>query len=175
MDLTKEFKTMQNDGNSKNIVAQLREKQIEIEKKIFIVQIVDMANYAQKLYEEKVFQENKIHLFEVSWNFEDGVGNAFDYRFKDEANENIIYLTVKNANKLSPMLNCLTSLMGFNDDFLSEGFNHYQKNLLEINKNIKEKILNLFLSEELKKIVEYNELELNIDKKEQLTKQRSKI
>jgi GTPase Era involved in 16S rRNA processing len=164
MNLMNEIQTIRESGDAKSVVKILREQKKELEKKLFIVQILQMANHAHKLYEERVFEDNKLHLFEISWYVEDGVGNAFNYQFKSKSDE-IIYMTVSNGRKLTPLVDPLLALMNFNEDFISDEFKNDNKCVLEVDENIREKILNILLSKELKKQLEYNELQLDISHK----------
>jgi hypothetical protein len=179
MDLLKELAEIDTDQSSAdNIINDIENQKYELSKKSHILKILALCNQVEKIIDEVEFKQDKIKFLKVYWE-----GNAqrkdiklgfylLDSNKKELAVLNENYTFIKSFSMLSKE----TDKLGlFDPAFKSDLDPNSEDMILDAKLSIKEKLLNILLSKELKSILDYNRMQLNIPENENTKKVRMKI
>ena len=165
MDLTNELTKMQN-GEADNILNQLYQEQQDIFKKIYIVTILQVVEQIDNMLEEKIYDKFGSSMIQIHYDYEDGIGNIINFDLLDNYEVKIpIYaknLPREIADIPQKTKSFLHSLNGFNEDFVTEDFKGGDKIIFDVEPGLGAKVLDLLLSQELKKALEYNQMHLSL-------------
>jgi len=178
MDITKELKEIDlNNENINKFVKDIEFQQHELLKKAHLLKVVNFANEVEKLIKTNIFFDYNIYFFEAYWDRPIGSSNiklSFLIQDKSKKRMNVIdesNLLIKPFAKISGLVD---QLNWFKPEFIKQSALELtlEDIIIEIKPGIKDKILDILLSNELKSILNYNKMQnelvtshLNIDKK----------
>lgn len=162
MDIKNELKEITLNSDSVNeVIKSIMDEQEKLEKKLHLFNIISLADKIEKFVEEGYFDNPKVISLNLVFDFQNYIYFSTGFFLKDEDN-NILSMDDNKIYYEKPMLffkEIFSDLGWFKVNFMSE--DHEPKELiLEI--GIKDKILDIFLSEELKSIYEYNKMQIDL-------------
>jgi hypothetical protein len=135
--------------NPKSITKQAKEYKENLEKKNHILNVINIFNTIDKLEKNKVFKKYSIHYIKFKLN------KPFDCYDK---HRNFLWDAVdKDIKKLNESLKDL-----FNNSLSEKYLGGNMDNFVDLSKPIKEQIYKILLSKELKQIMEYNEMQIEL-------------
>jgi hypothetical protein len=179
MDIRKELKKLNyNTKSIKDIVddinfqhRELVKQQQELNKKKYLIQLIDIANKMEEAIEDlKFLVIQDLEWLEISC-IESEYGHKVVFWLIDKDGE---YISKKVPEQENFVKMLFEKIEDFNADFINE------KNLcgeckLELKCGIGEKLLNFFLSDELRKVLDYNKINLELPNNNEPNKKKSKI
>jgi hypothetical protein len=145
----------------------------ELQHKIYLFQIVVMANKIEDAVAKGIFSKTK--FIDIDIVIEDGGSHRVVYDLLDK-NKEFIEPYNKNGEdtKQAKLLNKLVDkIEGFSAEQINPKLN--ENIILELKLGIKEKIFDLFLSKELKSIYDYNQMQLELSNGQESNTKRPKI
>jgi hypothetical protein len=162
MDITKELKELNSTDNFGNkILQELEVQQDEFNKKLYLIQMLSAAKEIESMVNEGFFKLNNI-----DWLYMNIYESKFEKKFhkitmrvggenfiKDSHEQEFYNLKIKKIFKNIEEIN----LKLVNEELL---INH--EFYLDLIPGVEQKILDLFLSDELKKVLEYNQMQLEL-------------
>ena len=159
MDIKEELKELMNDDKSANsLMAEINQEKVKLEKKLHIIQVVSITNRMEKAVEEKFFNDFDFINYEIRfYSLEFSVNYTLQNKGKRTPSKNISPEIVKFLDDLSSDIQSLNPK--YKNDRLS---NLNREHKLELKPGIGEQMLELFLSKELKNIVDYNKMQLEL-------------
>jgi hypothetical protein len=178
MDISEELKQIAtNDKSADDIVTDINQQyedlvkqQHELVKRQHIFRVMSLARRMEEAVEQGFFNIKNLHLLEVECHeTEHGYDTAFWLIDKDGE---FISSKIPEQNKF--ILYSFDKITNFNGDFAQEDF-MCGSHKIEIKPGIGEKLMNLFLSEELMKILEYNKMQLDLPNNNDSNTKRPKI
>jgi hypothetical protein len=156
----------------------------------------DLDIVINKLSHEKEEIQQKLHIFKMLRLAEDisklpnleefNLSNAdkviVTIQYDKEDDENYIYLSLRNKDdkkldsKLSHILRTACRFPGgVNNEYINEDFHYDVGQKFEFDAHLKENLLNLFLSTELKAVLEYSEMDNELINNKEPTGKKAKI
>jgi phage-related holin len=165
MNLTNELTKVQN-GEADNLLTQLYQEQQDICKKIYIVIILQVVEQIDNMLKEKIYDKFGSSMIQIHYDYEEGIGNIINFDLLDKYGVKIPIYT-KNLPREIPDIpqktkSLLYSLNGFSEDFVTEDFKGGDKIVFDVEPGLGSKVLDLLLSQELKKALEYNQMQLSL-------------
>jgi hypothetical protein len=165
MDLTKELRSMQA-GENEETINQLYQEKEEISKKIYIITILQTVDIIEQMFQNKIYDKFGTSIIRIHYEYEPDVGNIINFDLLDNFEVKIPVYT-KNLPKEITYLphktkDFLHSLNGFSDDFLSKKLQEDKEIWIDIDANVGSNVRNLLLSTELKKILDYNQMQISL-------------
>lgn len=167
MDIKEELKIINAGSNADaNEVARNVHNQVELwMRKFYILQAINFANQVERLADAGYFKDNNIGFMEVS-----NVGSMHFYNIN---NTYINDFTMRSGGL--EVYNQLRDITSHFDSYSNDyGSTNWDKKI-DFQKNIKSQILDVVLSKELKKIVEYNELAVELKENNDISPKRPKL
>lgn len=178
MDITKELEQMAtNDKSADDIISDidrqyedLVKQQHALVKRQHIFRVMSLASKMEEAVEQGFFNIESLHLLELECHeTEYGYDVAFWLINKDGES---ISSKIPEQNEF--ILHSFYKIMNFHGPFAQENFAS-GPHRIEIKTGIGEELLNLFLSDELRKILEYNKMQLDLPDNSDSNTKRPKI
>lgn len=155
MDLQQEMREIynRNSDDTKSIIKQAKEYSKELEKKKHVLAVLNIAQVIEQLVENKSFENADTYYIKLHLN------HVFSCYGK---NKNFLYAPVE--KKVEKLSNSTEDLFKIPLDERYLGGNVDNFNLIDLSKPIKEQIFKILLSKELRTIVEYNQMQIDLPK-----------
>jgi hypothetical protein len=158
VDIKEELKAIiSNSRDTDDLVADIENQKFELLKKSHLLKTISFANKIENFVKNDVFVEKSIGFIELEYLYADlSAGQiTFDLLTKDGQ-----YIVI-NAHDHSLVKEALSHIIGFNDEFVNNDFagDSYK---LELKNGVGQEIMDLFLSDELKKIYDYSKMQLEL-------------
>lgn len=173
MDIRKELEQLKYNGKSADDIVEdmnqqyddLVKQQHELLKRQHVFRVMALANTMENAVKKGFFNIENLQWLEVECH-ETEYGYDVAFWLMDKDNE---FISNKVLEQNEFILNSFNKIMNFNGDFAHKDFacGPYK---MEIKTGIGEVLLNLFLSDELKKVLEYNKMQLELPSNESNTK-----
>ena len=155
MDIKEHFKNIMNGKNVDEVVEDINRQQEDLNKISHLFKSISLAKKIEKFLEDGRFKDDNIKYLDFEYVTIGYKGNEINFWLVNEEESFIV-------NGLRHLVRAAFSCIeGFEDKYVNENFIH-QEYRLEVKPGIGEQLLNLFLSYELKKIYEYNKMELDL-------------
>jgi hypothetical protein len=177
MDIKKELKQILSKGKVDDEVfvelsrqhEELRLQQIELLKKEHLFKVIALANKIENSVEGDFFSKDGIQWLHIECP-ENQYGYGIHFWLLDKSEETMI-----NVDEQEKFIeNLFSEIHNFNSDFANvEVISGYY--YIELVPGIKEHILSLFLSDELKKIYEYNKMQIELPGKNKNNSKKIKM
>jgi hypothetical protein len=164
MDVINELKEIEdNNLPVEMLIENLEEEQVKLGKKIYILKVVNLSKAITKLSQSEILKDKILGMnltyHQMYDNYQFSM-HLFDYQEKTvktdpqfrEKSKTVVEL-FKNNGKL-------------NENYVSESFWQDGKGKILFNKAVDKQIFDLFLNEELKKILDYSQLSVELKDKE---------
>lgn len=178
MDLTNELTKIQN-GEADNILTQLYQEQQDILKKIYVVTILQVVEQIDNMLEENIYEKFGSPSIQIHYDYEEGIGNILNFDLLDQYEVKIPIYTKNLSREITHLpqktKSFLHSLNGFSEDFVTEDFKGGDKIVFDVEPGLGSKVLDLLLSQELKKALEYNQMQLVLGDNTRLNSKRPKV
>lgn len=170
MEMLNAFESYQNNTKGiEDIVEEFEKEKEAINKKIHIFKVLEIGNIIQELIDNKQLNSEEISAITISY--------GYDYDYGNEINLDFINIEKTDSFKkylpkeLIHLINDTSSIInGFKNKNINEIFTQNTEMKIRINDNFKEKFIDLMLSSELKNILNYNELQIDLADKEKTSK-----
>jgi hypothetical protein len=168
MDIKTELMQIESDNSSiDKLVQDIEFQENELLKKAHILKIVALANKIESMIKTDLFTEYKVDFLEIYW--ENLVGSdktKLGFCILDKNKQRLPPLN-GNHGFIKPFAAIMkeTDKLGFfKQSFLKEDALELkpQDMIIELKLGIKDKLLNVLLSNELKKVLEYNKMQLEV-------------
>lgn len=177
MDIKKELEKLNSTkGFGENIIKDIINEQEELEKKLYLFKVMVLANKLEDAVGKDFFKPEQIASVKIFFEFYDHIYVDTEFYLITESGEKVS----ESHNKIyyeKPILffGELFGELGRNKvDFISSD-NELKEIKIELKSGIKEKVLEIFLSEELKTILEYNKMELDLPNNNENNSKRMKM
>jgi hypothetical protein len=164
MDIQQELREIysRNIDDTRSIIRQAKDYSKELEKKHHILNVLNIAQAIEQLVENKSFEKADTYYIKLSLN------NSFSCYDK---NRNFLYAPVnKKVEKLS---NSTEELFKITLDEKYMGGN--LDNFIDLSKPVKEQLFKMLLNKELRTIVEYNQMQIDLVENSQETSKKLKL
>lgn len=175
MDIKKEISEIISDNNSVNtVIDKILEEKEQLDKKIHIFKVIDLGNKIEKAIESGLFKKPKVVSINLCLAYQNS--EYFETLFSVENNDGDSISLYDNRLYYEKTINFFEEIfiqMGTFRTAFTNGETEHNK--IKLTKGIKEKILNVFLSEELRKIYDYNLMDLELDNSNEKNNKRLKI
>jgi hypothetical protein len=169
MDIIKELELVKNsDGELKNVLKYIREERELWNKKLYIFKIIEVADDIESLIKEGVFKDHSIEHILI---YHDA-GGEIDFSFHNEAKSKINPTVA--LRYFSPY-KTLSTIFARERELYQQYITENIKVFIDLKENIQEQVVNALLPEELKTILKYSEMNLEIPNKEESVTKRPKI
>ena len=178
MDIRKELKQIaENNKSADDVVVDISQQyedlvkqQYELVKRQYIFRVMSLASGIEEAVQQGFFNIKNLQWLEIECHeTEHGYGTAFWLMDKDGE-----FISSKIPEQSGFILHSFDKIMNFHGDFAQENFAS-GPHKIEIKTGIGEKLLNLFLSDELRKILEYNKMQLDLPDNNDSNTKRPKI
>ncbi len=165
MDITQELPNfnLANDYGS-NIVEDIKRQQQELSKKLHIFSIVSFMNELEDKIGTKFFERNGIHFIKIMCEHEYDVGYILSFESLNKS-KITISPTYSNGGYTKEALflrDIFNKIKGINYNFTTRELTRSSEIILSLEPGISEKILDLFLNEDLKKVYQYNKMKVDL-------------
>lgn len=159
MDFAKEIAEIKaRTGNSYTIVNTLEEQKNEIDKKIYMVNVVSVACEIQDMINNGEFSKFNVDKLSLFYGNDLDYGNVLRYKLLDNNKE--IKKTSAHIDDLTEKLNeILDGVSGFEIEHVSSQLKDDDSVYLNLNMTFEDKFIQLMLSKELYTILEHAELQ----------------
>jgi hypothetical protein len=150
-----------NTCNVDNIINNIVDERKQLEISLHLFKIIKVADQIEKAVKEGYFNDPEVISITLVFDdqdyvhFQTGFYLTNEYGTKYTEDDNVVYYE-KPISFFSDLFN---ELGKFKIDFINEDCEY---KTLKLDTNIKEEILKLFLNEELKKIYDYNKMQLDL-------------
>jgi len=177
MDITEELEKIDNNPNAgDNIIEKALIEQNELLKKIHLLKVISAATKVEDLITTDLFKKEKIKSIQFI------LASSGDYNYKidfDLLNENndIVASHYTQYNKLAKNLNEIFTIIGeFDTKLINEQhFSDDQQPITELNLGVREKIIDLFLCNELKKVYDYHRMKSELFTNNEVNSKKMKM
>jgi hypothetical protein len=177
MDIKKELKQIILNGKVDDEVfadlarqnEELKKQQNELMKKEHLFKVISLANKLENAAKENFFIKDGVHWVHIECP-ENQYGYGIHFWLLNKSEE-----MIDGVEKQEEFMEkSLLEINNFNPDYANEEVTsgYYY---IELTPGIKEHILNLFLSDELKKIYDYNKMQLELPRNNKTEAKRKKI
>jgi hypothetical protein len=189
MDIKKELEDFENsDDCGDKLIANIKIKEEEFKKKGYLFKIISFSKKLENLIKQDIFSSNGIKFIRIRFN---SVNNAYNkqvysvrYDFFNENRDIISCFTyndkhnrslTKPAVSFNQLFDSCSLNDGFSKNFVNSGIDDNDKYIFELKIGIAEEILQLFLSDELKAIYDYNKMQIDVPSNNNENDKRLKI
>ncbi len=155
MDIKEEFKNIINGKNADKVVEEIAIEQENLAKMSHLFKSISLANKIEKILEEGRFQEQNLKHLAIEYKIRGIEGGEIEFWILNEDGGFIVNAL---RHEVKQAFSCIN---GFDYRFVSENFFHKEYKL-DLKIGIGEELLNLLLSDELKKVYEYHKMELEL-------------
>jgi len=161
--------------SASEIVTELEEQENEIKKKKHLIKVLNIYEGLKESVKNNQFEEHNIKFLELYYVHDhdyDDQNNGYVIRY-ELINDNNKKITRNHNNKhlIDRFDDYCDYLSNFNPDNINQNFEEKEKINLNVNENLPEKFLDLMLSNELKLIFQYNDLQNSLLNKEVIPKE----
>lgn len=166
MELTTELKNIKNNSSSvKSVLEHLKQEQIQLDKKVYIFKVLDLAKELTDMVDSGLTSANKIHGLVVHHyvnfvtddkcivHFLDSKGKVMDIKNGKTARFNF-------TQKITSLFNGLGLEVL---DYVSEDFQSSRECFVPLKKGVDEKILELFLNKELTSMLNCSKMQVDLE------------
>jgi hypothetical protein len=175
MDIKKELMELSSSDNfGDKILENMEYEKQEFNKKLYLVQMLSTAKKLDRIIEVGVFQNNDIDSFRVNVfgttlkkKFHKIMFNCTGEDFITDSHEREFFNI-----KLKEVFNNIEEI---DLSLVSEKMINKPEFYLDLEQGIGQKILDLFLSDELKKVLEYNNMQLELPSNNEINNKKPKI
>jgi predicted RNA-binding protein with PIN domain len=157
MDIITELKLGNTENNFLNSLIYIEEQQELWNKKAHIFNIINLVNRIEQTNNEGLFEAQNIAFIEILHKYNSHSGNFVTLNFLNQNKEQIPNVDREVYNKLSPYF---APLDGFNDKYIEKSDFELS---IDLKQNIKEQIFNVLLSAELKNVIEYSQMQIELE------------
>jgi hypothetical protein len=159
MDITNDLKKiLLNNKYGDEIVINIKKKQDELVIKLHLFKIISLSNKVEKAVNKNFFEGTNIKFIEMEC-LHDEDGLFINFSLSDK---NHTLIASSHYPKQKIFFNSLFSHIKDLDVNLSNQILLKSYHILELKFGVGEKLLDLFLSEELKKIYDYNKMKIDL-------------
>jgi hypothetical protein len=181
MDLSKELNEIILDKKSPcNVVSDLLYEQEQIKKKIHIFKVLTIATELEDRINEGFFVKHGISSLRLVYsNNYAGSGSSLYVTICDNKgkviNENSYYDTKIYSEPLKFIQSIFNPMEDLNNQFINSSFSEKEVKRFQLEPGVGKEILTLLLSDEFKKNLEYNKMNVLLPQKEESINKRPKI
>jgi hypothetical protein len=163
MNIKDELKKLDYDEQlGEEIIKKHQLKQEELMKKIHIFKSVLLTNKIEKLVSTDIFSKVNINTLKISKKQEKNIGDKIVFYLIDESNKAFSYFDSHAIKQTQILYEVFENFGVFNVSLTNNKLIEHMHISLELKPGIKDKILEIILSKELKKIYEYNKFDLDL-------------
>lgn len=178
MDLKRELESIQN-GSSDELRNQLYQEQNEIAKKIYIVTILEAVKIIDQMLVDNIYNKFGSNMIQLHYYYEPDVGNVIEFDLLDKYEVKIPIYARNFPREIADVPNkakdLLFSLNGFNGDFINADFKEGNYITFEIKSGLGAKVLDLLLSQEFKKELDFNQMQLSLGENNRSDSKKMKV
>jgi hypothetical protein len=179
MDLRTELRKRDKVSSMKSCIEELKKEQEELNKKTHIIKVLALAQGLYEIAHSDLLNNqgvSGIRLENHLDQYNDRTGISFDLLDINRKKMNIVFTGKTVGNIHSEILEIFKSTLRFVPlGYLNEKFESNTYEEIIFNKDIKERVIDLCLSSELKTILKYNELNLDLIHNEQNNNKKLKL
>jgi hypothetical protein len=169
MDIREELKDLLYENKSAHDLRnEIIQEKVQIEKKLQIIQAISLAQKMEKAVKENLFSNFSLINFEIRFY---SLTLSVKYSLKSKGKKNITPELIEFLDEISHDIELLYAKYR-NEKKLS---NLNPEHKLELKPGIGEKMLELFLAKELKTIVDYNKIQLELPNNNDSASKKLKI
>jgi hypothetical protein len=170
MDIKNNLKeAIENRDAVEKIIKSILDEQAQLEKKLHIFKVISLADKIEQAIETGYFNEPKVEALTFVLDYNDFIYLEIGYYLTNDdqtlfsENDNKIYY----EKPISFFTDLFKEMGKFKAELTSE---NHEPDELKLEIGIKDKILDILLSDELKKILEYNKMQLELPTNKNNTK-----
>jgi hypothetical protein len=161
MDIIKELKLGSIENNFVDSLSYIEEQQNLWNKKSHIFKVISLINRLEQVKNDGLFDEHEIEFIEILHKYNSPNGNFIKFNFFNADKEEVASLNHGVYNEVyNKLVSYFDALDGFNEEYI--GKRDFELNV-NLNKNIKEQILSVLLSQELKTVVEFSQMQIELE------------
>jgi hypothetical protein len=151
--------------NINDILKDLEQRKQEIDKEMHIFKVLEIGSVIQKLIDDGTLGKYEISAITCAYRYDYDYGNELICDFHD-SNGSDSFKSYLPSPFIEMIDETFKILNGFKQSNINDNFPFNKKFIIKITDNFKEKFIELMLSEPLKKILTYNELQTDLSKNE---------
>lgn len=154
MNIQKELKEfLSRDSNdNKSIIKQAEEYRKTLEKKTHILAVLNIAHVIDKLVDNKILEKAKVSYIKLR------IGDVFD---SYDQNKNFLWDAYD--KKIAKINNSIKEV--FKSELNEKYLGAHLSTFIDLEKPVKEQVFKILLSKELRTIVEYNQMQMDLSEK----------
>lgn len=181
MDISNELELMRsNFGEMSSILQTLSDQEKELAKKTYLIKVVGISSAVESMINLGKFEDCGVKSMKLTHVNGIAYGSSIKFTLKDKNRNEMKLLNLMNESKeytdLTEKLETLFSLLrGFGPENLSEGFTDATSKEFTLKKGADKLILQLLLSDELKAVLEYSQLQNSLETNETNKPKKVKI
>lgn len=177
MDIKKELQELKfSDDFGNDVIKQVRKQKEELEKAIHILKVVSLADKIEKLVATDLFNKDNIDSISICCEFEDHNNRHIaEFSLIDENGEIVANYYDRNDNEQAAILCSIFDDLDEFDFDLASSTLRLDSSELKLQPGIKEDILKLFLNIELKKVYDYNNMDVELPINEENNSKKLKM
>lgn len=168
MDLIKELKLAEEKSNAEKVIDDLYDQQCEISQKIHILRVNELAKDVLAFVRSELLKSDEvkgIHLYFYQDNNDSD--NRFFFHFEDANEDRLSDKLEKKYFGVRKKFQKLFDSFGFvNLANINEEFSNQQWCDIKLDENIDKAILDLFLSKELKAVLDFSKMQIALESKD---------
>lgn len=159
MDIIKELELGNIENNFQDSIDYIEEQQKILDKKSHIFKVVRLANAIEDLENNGIFNSHNIEFINLMHKYNSPSGNFVRFVFDNSTEEIPFIINGKYSEPYLKIRNYFDALDGFSDENIQEDDFEVSINLKG---NITEQIFNVLLSQELRTVVGYSKMQLEL-------------
>lgn len=164
MDLINELKEIEDNSLSiENLIEKLEEEQVQLAKKAYILKVINISRAMTELSHSEILKDK---ILGINLSYHQSYDNYQFYIHLLDYQENRLETDAQFREKSKELVALLKTNGKLNKNYVSQSFWEDSRGKILFNKEVDKQIFDLFLNEELKKILDYSQLAVELkDKK----------
>jgi hypothetical protein len=175
MDIKKELKEIENNPDClEHSIKRVLLEQEELKKKLHLIKVIGLSNKIEKAVKDGHFKKPEIVAIQLVFEYYNDENYKIDFYLKTKENEYISEFSGEEAyNKQIRFLKKLLKDTGpFEINFMNRSKSRRD---IELKVGVKDNFLKIFLSKELRKIYDYNKMDLDLTVNDVIPTKKLKI
>lgn len=162
MDIINELKLGNLETNFQDAMNYIEEQKELLEKKSHIFKVIRLANMIEKLNKDGLFSSHKITSINMCHYYNNFNGNYIRFEFFNDEQEVESRIDGKYIEPYIETTEYFDNLDGFDEKYIS---NEDFETEITLKGNIKKQIFSVLLSQELQTILDYSEMQIELENK----------